>query len=248
MITTAIITHFTGKCVQNSHLSPPSVAMISETIQRLKACPFHGKIVVFYDSAKGETAYRLNLEKLCESVGAELNISHGQNYRKHMIHILDNIQTPYLFTLEHDWWLSEPFNPMEIVLLMQAQESVNYVKLWNYHDHTERFRTPPLIEYFEHDLYGERHTRDFEFGLMPDTLWSTNPNISRVEKWRKDWIPMLRKSDAHDANNGNAGGIEEHISRACYEDFKALLFEEAHAKWGLYLKQANKPMLEHVGV
>lgn len=251
LLTTVMLTHFTKKCHHNAHLAPPCADIVNGTLQRISehapSLLREHRLVVLYDSEPEEMHYRRNLEECCSAFGVELQVTNNRSLQKQIFHAFENvIRTPFTFVLEHDWWLNQTLNPDGILERFDRILDMQYLKLWNFHDDGERFKDPPHpMKFYQHDHKVRPHPEFPTF--LQDTLWSCNPHFARTSKYTEDWIPRMKTWGARtNAVNGNAGGVECALCHPCWEDFSKLPFEEAHAKWGLYLLKSDRPILDHV--
>lgn len=253
-LTTCIYTHYTDKVVKNRDLAPPGVKLLRGTLEAAKRWTpeiFESPVILFYDSPRRERTYREGLEALALEFKIDFVVREHGSYRRMILEAFrSHVHTKYCFHLEHDWWFIQRLKVRELLESMDQHDFIQYVKLMNYHDDSERFR-PGSGEYF--CFFSNDHLAGFDprledHTLIADTLWSSNPHFARTAKYKHEWIPQLQACSLDDASNGGAGGVEEALSYAAHRDYSNLPFWEANAKWGLYLKAANHRYIEHMGV
>ena len=180
--------------------------------------------LVYYDQPadKGprEAKYLANLERLCDQYSLELNVRPRSGLKKNLLEALDQITTPYIFFLEHDWAIKRTI-PLETLLdVFDKYNFVNHV----------RFNMRVNDSYFMWDHLIEPEDRITELMLTRTSAWSNQAHIARVSKWRQDWLKVIGPEPST-----VSFGVEEKLYWAYNRDIFTKGFREAHAEWGQYL-------------
>ena len=181
--------------VTTTHLLPsaPRVAVLKGTVNALrKRMNVAGcRHLVYYDQPADrgprEAKYLANLQRLCDQYSLELNVRPQSGLKKNLLEALDQITTPYIFFLEHDWAIKRTI-PLETLLdVFDKYNFVNHV----------RFNMRNNDSYFMWDHLVEPEDRITELMLTRTSAWSNQAHIARVSKWRQDWLKVDRSGTLH---------------------------------------------------
>jgi hypothetical protein len=142
---------------------------------------------------------------------------------------IERVRTPYLLFLEHDWSFLEPVDLHRLTLVMDRYPFVNYIRFNKRENRVAAW-----------DTRLEPEVRIAEFPLLRSWSYSSNPHISRAEKVRRDWLPVVRGSEERYP--------ETPLHRQLKEDVGRVGTEAAHALWGTYLygELGRPPVVGHL--
>ena len=214
--------------VTTTHLLPsaPRVSVIKSTVDYLrKRMNVAGcRHLVYYDQpADGgarEAKYLANLERFCGAYALELNVRPQSGLKKNLLEALDQIATPYLFFLEHDFAIKRQI-PLERLLdVFDKYPFVNHVRF--------NMRNNDSCVGWDHLI--EPEDRISELKLTRTSAWSNQAHIARVSKWRQDWLKIVGPKPAT-----KSFGVEEELYWAYNRDIFNKGFWVAANEWGNYL-------------
>ena len=248
-VTLLMATHFTEKLDRNRHLAPPGIGLVQSTYSsmlevlghEIRQCP---KILIYDRNAPcdpREELYRENLTRFTRENGFELVESNCGGLQRNFTAAIENIGTPYILWVEHDWQFLPPGVDLAgVVRAFERYPEINMVRF------NKRRNT---IAGF--DFLMEKETNAEGIDLIRTPAYSNNPQVVRTEKLRTDWLPLCQ-SDAtarqYDLSR-TAFGIEEPLFKGILHAVRQLGFGEAHAHWGTYVYgQVNDPpKIRHLG-
>ena len=232
-LTLVILTHYTDKLKQNSHLCPPGTRLIEATYESLvsrvdpQLTNCRKLLCVDAGDNPAEKHYIRNLEIFSHRNG--FNIVHGSRLglRGMLLKTLPAIQTPYLLLTEHDWRFAGPPLCMDYpVRVFDAFPGVNQVRFNQRSNRIARYdfllEKEPLIPYPP---------------LLRTSASSNNPSLMRVSTLRDQWLPMCMNDPVYGPADlgGTAFGLEEPLFKKHINDIRAYGFEKAHERWGTYI-------------
>jgi hypothetical protein len=248
-LTILMVTNFTKKLEKFAHLSPPGAGLVKTTYgsmlhvfgKRLSKC----KKILCYDRKhigdENENMYQARLTKFAESQDFDFNVAVRFGLQKIIRKILEKVTTPYLLFLEHDWEFQGPEIDLEnLIGVFDQNEMVNYVRF---------NKRKNVISNFDFILEKETSIKDID--LIRTVAHSNNPHLVRVEKLRKDWLPiclndpLCQKMDLR----GKAFGIENPLFKRHLHDVREMGFAQAQEKWGTYIygEIGDPPRIKHLG-
>jgi hypothetical protein len=165
--------------------------------------------------------YLKALEKyVAQNPQCKLVISHGNGLRKNFMEQTAQIKSPYMFMLEHDWLLKDTVRPLpDLCTALQTRPYMHHVR-YNL--------SPVLPDSYDAMLLPYRDNFTLTNGI------SNNPCMIRLDKIRRDWLPILEQQGLDNFNMG-AAGVEENIYAASGHIYGALGFVMGHQAFSTYL-------------
>jgi predicted O-linked N-acetylglucosamine transferase (SPINDLY family) len=248
-LTIIVVTNFTEKLDKFAHLSPPGSGLVETTYgsilrvlgRRLSGC----KKILCYDrkhqNAKHENQYQVRLTKFAHNHNFDLHVVVQHGLQKVLRKFLENVSTPYLLFLEHDWEFQGPeINLDNLLNVFDQHPIVNYVRF---------NKRQNIISNFDIILEKEMSIKDVD--LIRTAAHSNNPHLVRVQKLRNDWLPiclsdpLCQKMDLSD----KAFGIENPLFKRHMRDVRKMGFTRAHQIWGTYIygQIGDPPRIKHLG-
>lgn len=272
-VTAVIVTHYSPH-EQYGELAPPSAGIVSETIdsatERIEGLS-ESDIDLFYfrprvpSPESGE--YHTNLAALCEGdSGVTLHSGTNDGLRRNVMKILDRVETPYLFFIEHDWEFLEDVDLPAILETMDDHPRVNDVRFNKYENVVKGWNT--VVE----------PDPDLPVPMCKVSSFTNQPHISRTDVLREwaeestpdldDWKKALTR-DPYPEKLSVRDLVEilrqKYVERRThvykYDDFEYFIdtklkhlmktkgFGYAHDEYGTYLygPHASGPYVEHLG-
>ena len=234
-LTLVILTHYTNKLVKYRHLNPPGTGLVEKTyfslIENIDPYLAHCRKLLCLDlnqvQSPSERTYQENLDRFSNRFGFRMLSGIDQGLRKMLRTALEQVQTPYMLLIEHDWFFSGPPLCMDYLLrAFDAFPQVNLVRFNQRLNHIERFdflmEQEPLIPYPP---------------LLRTPAYSNNPCVMRVRTLSQDWLTICEQDAVYGPADlqGTALGIEEPLFKAIVRDIRKWGFEKAHGRWGTYI-------------
>ncbi len=199
--------------------------------------------IIYYDHKEDDNRHKEHEENL-RSLANELNMSLISKVDVGLTTIVKEtvnaIKTPYLLLLEHDWSFFENIKICDIIEAFEENCKINYVRFNKY----ENVGRPPPKDCptSMHDsIKPEFDIKNCKIELLKTNLWSNNPCIFRVSKYKKDWMPLTKPQPG-------SGGHEMEITAKYWEDIRKYGFDMAHREWGCYIygRLGDNPTIYHL--
>jgi len=248
-LTVLMATHFTDKLVLNRHLAPPGDGLVRSTYASMLRV-FGADIasctkLLIYDhkppAGGQEDAYQDSLQKFAGEFGFDLQIFEHFGLQRSLANAFEKIRTPYVLWVEHDWeFLPPAVDLSELVSVFDRYPTVNVIRFNKRKNAISGF-----------DFLMEKETRIEGPDLIRTAACSNNPQILRVAKMRRAWLPvcLADKVNGQCDLRGSAFGIEEPLFKSFMRDIRLLGFTAAHARWGTYVygRINAQPKIHHLG-
>jgi hypothetical protein len=248
-LTLIVVTHCTDRLKKFEALSPPSCKLITTTYasllkvfgKELDNCP---KILCYDFNSNGgdrESLYHQALEAFAGEYEFNLYTYPGVGLFNILNSIINNITTPYLFFVEHDWFFQGGTLQLgAIVGMMDSDPKIHSVRFNKRNNHLDG-----------QDFIMNVHRSPHAYPLLSTSSYSNNPSIVRTQKLKKDWLPRCEKALERVSKElgGSAFGIEEILFKQLVGNIRASGFEKGHGKWGTYVfgRVGDPPRIVHLG-
>jgi hypothetical protein len=191
--------------------------------------------------SKDEEVYKNNLEAFAMFHGFDLLVVHNYGLQKIMIDMVEKISTPYMMFLEHDWQFQDSFIDIyRLIRLFDHYKQINYVRF--------NKRENGISNY---DFIMEKETLFSDMDLIRTVSHSNNPFIVRIDKFRREWLPVCINDPFFKKLDLRAMpiGIEEPLFKLHMQDVRRMGFAQAHKSWGSYVygKIGDPARVLHLG-
>ena len=227
-----LLTIFTPTHVAESSFSELPACIESFRKKVKGATNYKHLIVCDSDPAMGDLIDKyLSLLKDIENKYPEVEVIHRPNSgcRKNYVYALDNISTPYMFYLEHDWTFLKEINLSSLLSVFQDHPQVNYIRFnhknndaisdWDtIHQEASEIRTLPLLKV---------------------DCWHNVIHMIRVDDFKTNKLPLI-----------DSWSIEDSLTRQYKKAIMECGFDKSHREWGAYLygKTDSSPVVYNIGV
>ena len=248
-MTLLMVTHFTDKLSLNRHLAPPGTKLVQTTYDsmlkvfgsEIKECP---KILIYdrkHDSEPDERVYRENLLTFASTNGFNLLEIHRGGLLHNMATAIEEIQTPYILWVEHDWKFLPP--GIDLAEMVNALNRHRFISMIRFNKRRN------AVAGFDF-LMAQENAVD-KIDLIRTSAYSNNPQLVRTEKLRDHWLPLCRADSVaqkYDLSS-TAFGIEQPLFKNIIHGIRQSGFEAAHARWGTYIygRVNDPPRIQHLG-
>lgn len=139
-----------------------------------------------------------------------------------VLSMLDYIDTPYIFMVEHDWLFIKNINFKYLIDKLDKYQNINYLRIIS--------KTPLKFRY----NYDSRLVQDKSINDIPLTkVWcySGNPHIVR-----KSFLENNINTINNFTTKKYSGKTYEGAFTTAYRnDVKTMGYDDAHKKWGIYI-------------
>lgn len=244
-VTTVIITNLSNKLIDNHEIAPPKIDLIANSWHSYREklnVPPEWPVRIYYDYPATPSAeadeYKANLEKFAAEIGATLTVLPHYRLPRVYSQLLQDVTTPFLFFLEHDWTFYDTAIPLRT--LADTMERHPFV-------HALRVCKQYLIQNgWDKILMAEPNVKDAP--LLKTMTFCNNPCLLRVDKLRRDYAPLWSDGVGDDQNSG--GGTNEIKVSGLLEYLASVMGPTlAHRAAGLYFYgiPGNAPMTRHTG-
>jgi hypothetical protein len=142
---------------------------------------YYPTYIIGYDKHNEDNSYLEKLLKIKEATvvyGDYLGIGGSLSLLE------KNINSKYIFNLEHDWSIEKHINLNKIMDIMDKYNYVNYI----------RFNKRNNIIFDPFDSVLEKEDKITEIPLLKTWSYSGNPHIVRTEFFKKIVVPQIRDS------------------------------------------------------
>ncbi len=248
-LTLLMVTHCTRKLKKFRHMAPPSTRLVATTYGSLMDM-FGPEILrcrrlMGYDFNRNggfrDAQYGRSLERFAREHGFELSIYPGVGLFNILSRIVENISTPYLLFVEHDWLFRG--GPVPIGSIIQWMNFDPHIHSVRFNKRTNRIDGNDF-------LLSVSSSQD-PCALLRTSSYSNNPSILRTDKLKREWLPLCAQAlqQVSDRLEGSAFGVEEALFRQLVHDIRAQGFETAHTHWGTYLfgRAGDPARVVHLG-
>lgn len=248
-LTLVVVTHFTEKLKKNRCYAPPTVGLVSKTYDSLKSV-FGDSILncrkfLWYDEPDNDNektkAYNENLIEFSKIHSFEYHRSRNAGLRKLMTIRVNDIATPYLLFVEHDWEFNGP--PMELNPFIEIFDQYDEVNQIRFNQRANRIARFDFLMKYEKKIT--------HLPLIQTIAASNNPSLFRVSTLKNKWIPIILNDSFFKKHpqEGTPFGVEEPLFKNHIRDVARIGFDKAHQIWGTYVYGCigDSAFIKHIG-
>ncbi len=192
--------------------------------------------------------YYDNIRTMIEDAGlSDLDIEiveeTGETLRGNWECAANNVQTPYLMFLEHDWEFIYPLDMKKIINTLDKYEKISYLKF-------NRFpldgRPYPSFTHWEKFFETENGFPEAEIPLSKISFFSGYPHIMRVSAIKDFYIPILELNGGKPIGRSHLEKDIKPITERCITEYGN---KETHDMWGTYMYGTvpHEPIVRHLG-
>ncbi|MGE3769984.1 MAG: hypothetical protein AB7G06_03435 [Bdellovibrionales bacterium] len=244
-VTVIVPTNISRRIFLHKETAPPKIDMIAAVLDaayKQVQMPRDWHVVITFDQPTAAdlqdagATYKTALESyIAEHPQMSLALYKGHGLRRVFLDQLEQVKTPYIFFLEHDWLFNDTARPVTDILYAMQQNPLM---------HHCRYNLAPVLP----DAY-DAMLLPAGNGFTRTNGVSNNPCLLRVEKFRRDWLPIIQNPDMDTLNMG-AAGIEENIYAASGHIYSTLGFITGHQAFGTYIAAAaaQMPQFSNLGI
>jgi hypothetical protein len=233
--TIVFFTHFTRKLNKYKELAPPSTNLIAacygSLLQVMGEDVMHYPRLICHDLnpelGRSGFDYGQALKVFSQRHDFDLVQFKHAGLRSMLNAVLQQIRTPTVLLLEHDWLFKGPPLPFHTL-----------ISLFDRHPqiHSIRFnKRQNLIAGYDFILEVEQAVS--EVPLMRTSASSNNPTLFRTATLQQRWLPLCLNDpfySRHDVR-GTAYGIEEPLFKAHVRDIRDGGFRKTQEGWGTFV-------------
>ena len=186
-----------------------------------------------------------NNQKYLPGLNIEVSENTGETLRGNWECAMNNIDTPYMMFLEHDWKFTYDVNIKEIIKTLDEYKEISYLKFSRFPLDGRPYPSHTLWEvYFETENSLPKAT----IPLTKISFWSGNPHIMRVDAAKDFYIPLLGMNTPKDKAHGKSF-LERDIKPLTEQCIKEYGMQKTHSMFGTYMygKVPHPPVIEHIG-
>ena len=186
-----------------------------------------------------------NNQKYLPELNIEISKNTGETLRGNWECAMNNIDTPYMMFLEHDWKFISDVKINEIIKTLDECKNISYLKFSRFPLDGRSYPSHTLWEvYFETENSLPKAT----IPLTRISFWSGNPHIMRVDAAKDFYIPLLKANDFKNKTHGRSF-LERDIKPLTEQSIKEKGIEKTHSLFGTYMygKVPFPPVIEHTG-
>jgi len=186
-----------------------------------------------------------NLNNFIPELDVEIVKNTGETLRGNWECAMNNIDTPYMMFLEHDWKFIYDVKIKEIIKTLDEYKEISYLKFSRFPLDGRPYPSHTLWEvYFETENSLPKAT----IPLTRISFWSGNPHIMRVDTAKEFYIPLLEMNTPKDKAHG-LSFLERDIKPLTERCIKEHGMEKTHSMFGTYMygKVPYPPVIEHTG-
>ncbi len=192
--------------------------------------------------------YYTNIQNMVNDAGLsdldlEIVEETGETLRGNWECAINNVKTPYIMFLEHDWKFIYPLNMDKIINTLDKCEKVSYLKFNRFPLDGRPLKSPTHWEWF---FESENDLPEAEIPLSKISFYSGNPHIERVSAMKEFYIPIL---ELNSPDHYDLSFLERAIKPLTEQCIHQYGNEKAHEMWGTYMYGTvpHEPIVEHTG-
>lgn len=233
-ITVLTTTHFVKSC--------PSTRLLQETLSSFAEAsgPLHLRHLISYDMPKAcsdmHLQYLKNIRSLRDQYGRNVEVSSVNQLGLFgsFLHLIEQVDTPYLIFLEHDWIFREVISLKQLLHVFNKYDFVKHVRFNKRSNIARRC-----------DIRVEPEPRISELALTRTWCFSNNPYMARTELIRDQCLPIIQ---GRRQRYRGSRGIEQPVDRTIKRQVGTEGFDVTHQRWGTYLYGSVKapPTVQHL--
>lgn len=191
-------------------------------------------IIIGYDN-HNDNIYKQILETYCKNYNYSLVVTDNSNLSQNLINSIENINTKYVFILEHDWEFISNINLSSLITLMDNYNNINYIRF--------NKRKTILFEPFDSPL--EEINID-GINLLKVWSYSGNPHIVRTSFLKDIVVKVIEISKW---KNHPKRGMEASMTELIKLKAKKFGLGTSHNMFGTYIygKMGDNAVVTHIG-